>query len=106
MVTPVTQDEFHRIMSNPYRGPSANRALRLDINNNIVEIVSIYPIDKYLVRYLSQPSPIVLQDFTGVSVNNVSTRTECELDESLHRAILDRAVRLAITAKAQYVTNK
>lgn len=106
LVTPVTQDEFHRIMSNPYRGPSANRALRLDVNNNIVEIVSIYPIDRYLVRYLAQPSPIVLQDFTGVSVNDVSTKTECELDESLHRAILDRAVRLAITAKAQYVTNK
>jgi hypothetical protein len=53
LVTPVTQDEFHRIMSNPYRGPSANRALRLDVNNNIVEIVSIYPIDRYLVRYLA-----------------------------------------------------
>lgn len=105
VIVPTTQDEYYRIAKNPFRGPSEGRILRLDLDNNVIELVSNYNIDKYLVRYLSKPSPIVLTNLTGVSVGGISTITECKLDEALHRIILERAVRLALITKTQY-TNK
>ena len=39
-VLPVTQDEFQRIVRNPFRGIGSGRVLRLDISDNIVELVS------------------------------------------------------------------
>ena len=51
-VIPVTQDYFHRVRKNPFRGPSKRRALRLDLENKKVEIVSKYTLSKYLVRYM------------------------------------------------------
>lgn len=99
-ITPVAQDDFYRVYRNPFRGPGRGRALRLDINDGIVEIVSDYNIDKYLVRYLSRPTPIILVNLpSGLSINGVSTITECELNPVIHRAILERAVRLAIISR-------
>lgn len=99
-ITPVAQDDFYRVYRNPFRGPGRGRALRLDINDGIVEIVSDYNIDKYLVRYLSRPTPIILVNLpSDLSINGVSTITECELNPVIHRAILERAVRLAIISR-------
>ena len=106
LTIPTTQDEFGRIKNNPFRGPSDRRALRLDVNNNTVEVVSKYPIDTYILRYVAQPSPIVLRDFTDVTVNGVSTTTECKLHEALHKVILDRAVKIALMSKAMYATKE
>lgn len=100
-IVPVTQDEYYRIAKNPFRGPSKGRAVRLDIGDGVIEIISDYNIDKYLVRYLSRPKPIVLVDLSELSVNGIKVRTECELNPVIHRAILERAVRLAIISKAQ-----
>lgn len=102
IIVPTSQDDYYRIMKNPFRGPAKGRALRLDIKDNIIEIISDYNIDKYLVRYLAKPTPIVLTDLTGVSINGVNTKTECKLDEVLHRIILERAVRKALISKTQY----
>lgn len=100
LVTPVTQDTYYRINKNPFRGPSKNRALRLDTDNNVVEIVSDYNIEKYLLRYLIKPKPIILLDLEeGLSINEVSIKTECELHPAIHRLILERAVKLAIISK-------
>lgn len=100
-VYPVTHDDYHRIAKNPFRGPNSRKALRLDFGKLQVEIVSNYELSKYLVRYLSKPSPIILCDLTadGISINGVSTPTECELSELLHQEILDRAVQLAVTSR-------
>lgn len=102
VIVPVSQDYFYRIQKNPFRGPSKGRALRLDNAGNIVEIVSDYNISKYLLRYLKRPSPIILVDLDTVgselSINDVNTSTECELNPVIHRTILDRAVLLAKTA--------
>lgn len=107
LVTPVTQDEFYKILNNPFRGPSSKRVLRLDINSNKVELVSDYIIDKYLIRYLSKPTPIVLVNLgEDLNINGINTVTECSLDSSLHRIILERAVKLAIISKSQLVNNK
>lgn len=105
-IVPVTQDEYYRIAKNPFRGPSKGRAVRLDIGDGVIEIISDYNIDKYLVRYLSRPKPIILEDLSELSVNGVTVRTECELNPVIHRAILERAVRLAIISKTQVSGSK
>ena len=105
-VVPVTQDEYSKVIKNPFRGPSKSRAVRLDIGDNVIEIVSDYNIDEYLVRYLSKPKPIVLTDLSDISVNGVKVRTECELNPVIHRAILERAVKLAIISKTQVSGSK
>lgn len=100
LVTPVTQDEYHRIKRNPFRGPNERRVIRLDLNEKVVEIVSNYNIDSYLLRYLSKPKPIILSKLPeDLSINGISDKTECELNPVTHRAILERAVRFAIRSK-------
>lgn len=99
-VIPVTQDEYHRIKKNPFRGPNERRAVRLDLSEKVVEIVSKYNIDTYLVRYLARPRPIILSKLPdNLSINGVSDKTECELNPVIHRTILERAVKLAIRSK-------
>lgn len=102
LVTPVTQDEFYRIKENPFRGPSFRRALRLDIRNGEAEIVSEYAISGYKIRYVAKPHPIILTDLPdGLSINNETKKHGCDLNEALHRPVLERAVRMAIMSKVQ-----
>lgn len=113
-VIPVTQDEFHRIKRNPFRGPSYSRALRLDLadpksgdSNGVVEIISKYPVDTYYVRYIRKLDPIILVDLPdGLSVNGVNKATECKLHEAVHRDILEGAIRLAIASRSLNSTDK
>lgn len=101
-VVPITQDELHRILKNPFRGINSHRAIRLDVGENKVEIIySTDTVDNYTVRYIKEPSPIILENLSNETkikgLNNVS---ECFLHPALHKAILDRAVQLAITSKS------
>ena len=106
-VVPLPQDDLYRAKDNPFRGPSKDRVLRLDIKSDLAELISKYNVDKYLMRYISQPTPIVLVDLPdGLSINGVSTESECELNPVVHRAILERAVQLAIISKTQLTGNK
>lgn len=106
-VLPVAQDEYTRIYNNPFRGPSKNRVLRLDIKDDTIEIISEYNVDRYLIRYISEPKPIILVDLdNGLSINNTSVKTECELNPAIHRVILERAVRLALVSRTQLTGNK
>ncbi len=99
-VIPITQDKYHRIRKNPFRGTNERRALRLDLSDKVVEIVSKYNVESYLVRYLSRPTPIILTDLTdSLSINDIRVKTECELNPVIHRAILERAVKLAIMSR-------
>lgn len=106
-VVPLPQDDLYRAKDNPFRGPSKDRVLRLDIKSDLAELISKYNVDKYLMRYISQPTPIILVDLPdGLSINGVSTESECELNPVVHRAILERAVQLAIISKTQLTGNK
>lgn len=99
-VIPITQDDYFRIAKNPFRGTNKRRALRLDLGNRMVEIVSEYNIARYLVRYVARPEPIILTDLPdNLSINQISTKTECKLNPVIHRAILERAVKLAIISR-------
>jgi hypothetical protein len=121
-VVPVTQDEFHRIKRNPFRGPSYRRALRLDLSDrgndilsqdtstehgSVVEIVSKYKLGSYYVRYIRKVEPIILIDLPDpLMINGKTKACECQLHEAVHRNILELAVRLAIASRTQHATSK
>ena len=59
----------------------------------------------YTLRYIKKPAPIVLVDledagYTELTIEGVSTVSECELPEETHQEILERAVTLAKIAWA------
>ena len=117
-VVPISYDEYARLMSKPYKEPLKNQAWRLitgqdeELDNRpIVELIannndSKYSI-KYKIRYVRRPKPIIVADLASVvgnvSIDGISTRTECELDPSIHEEILQRAVELA---KASYASDQ
>lgn len=99
-VVPVTQDELHKTLENPFRGPNKRRVLRLDLEDNAVELISKYSIDNYEVRYLAKPDPIILTDLPdGLTINGLDKETECKLNSNLHRPILETAVTLALKSR-------
>lgn len=105
-VYPTTQDEYHRIRKNPFRGANNHRALRLDLSDNNVEIVSKCNITNYYVRYLKKIKPIILINLPdGLTIEGYSNVQECTLHDKLHKSILDLAVRMALQSKG-YNTNK
>ena len=105
-VKPVTTDEFNVQRRNPFKKPDRSVVWRLDhasINtNNTVELVSEYPLDKYIVDYIMYPTPIILTDleeaFPGdhLTIDGHTAKTECILNQGIHREIIDRAVELAL----------
>lgn len=102
LVVPTTQDEYFSIVNNPFKGPNPKRALRINSDNELVEIITNYKIDTYTIRYLAKPSPIVLIDLLeDLTVDGIGVQTECSLSPITHRAILDRAVNLAF-----YLSNR
>lgn len=105
-VYPVTHDEYWRVRNNPFKGPNTKRVLRLDKGNSEVELVSKNSIGKYTIRYIKKPDPIVLTNLSDETIDNVSTPQTCKLNKSLHRDILDRAVRLALASRTINVSNK
>lgn len=99
-VYPVTQDEYEKVKNNPFRGPTKYKVIRLDPGDNLVELISKYKIGTYLLRYLSRPNPIILEDLPdGLTVNGENKERECELNPILHDTILTRAVQLALQSK-------
>lgn len=115
VIVPLSYEEYDRLMSKPFGGPLRNQAWRL-INNSGTKlyyeiIINIrtseisQPI--YYIRYVKKPNPIIVDDLSSLgdnlTIDGKSTVTECELDESLHEEILQRAVELA---KASYATDQ
>ena len=104
-VTPVRQDEYHKLRKNPFRGANKRRALRLDLPDNMVEIISQYIVTGYYVRYLCKLKPIVLSELDAeAAIEGEVHPSECELHESLHQRILERAVLMAMQSRG-YTNN-
>lgn len=97
-VIPVTQDDYFRISRNPFRQSNSRKALRLDISNDIVEIVSKFD-GVYSIRYIKRPKPIILAELEDITIDDEYKVTECELNKALHHRILDNAVAMAIASK-------
>lgn len=99
-VYPVRQDEYHKIKRNPFRGANERRALRLDLSEGNIEIVSKYEVIKYYLRYLRKIKPILLVPLAdGLDLEGYTTPQECEVHESLHQRILELAVRMALQSR-------
>lgn len=99
-VYPVTHDEYEVIKNNPFRGPTKYKAIRIDYGNSIVELVSKYNIGEYLIKYLSKPKPIILEDLPDdLSIENYKEARDCELNPILHNTILTKAVQLAVASR-------
>lgn len=99
-VYPVTQDEYNRIKSNPFRGATKYKALRLDSGDKVVELISKYDIKEYLVRYLAKPTPIILETLpNNLTIEEVNEQTPCKLNPIMHSSILERAVIMGLQAK-------
>ena len=102
----ITHDEYNIQRLNPFKKPDEDVLWRLDIakynNNQIVEIISPYDILEYHIRYIKYPKPIILKDLDvifpneNLSIDGFTEELQCELSESIHREILDRAVELAL----------
>lgn len=99
LVVPTTHDDVWHRLSNPFRGPGKTRVLRLNAADNIVELISDYPIGSYLLRYVDEPKPIILTDLDGLSIDGISARTECTLPAITHQMILENAVKNAYRTK-------
>lgn len=95
VVKPVTYDTYWSISRNPFKGPNQNRVLKVTRSKNLIELISEYGIDKYLLKYISRPVPIILQDLIDASINGKINASGCDLPNVLHRAILVRAVQIA-----------
>ena len=103
-VMPVTHDEYNKIKDNPFRGPTRYKALRLDYGNHEVEIISKYKVGRYLIKYIEQPSPIVLENLPDdLRINGVRVQTECTLHPLLHRRILEMAIKEALLSRSSQI---
>lgn len=95
-VIPVTHDEYYRLYKNPFRTAGKDKILRVDVGGGYVELISKYNISTYILRYIEQPSPIILTDIGTNTIGGLSTVSECNLHEALHQQILEGAVNIAI----------
>ena len=99
-VVPTAQDDLYKTSRNPFRGPNKRRVLRLDVEGKVVELISKFDIDKYQIRYLAKPEPIILIDLPeDLSINGLTKKTECILNPAIHRVILETAVNMAIKSR-------
>lgn len=96
---PVTHDEIHKALDNPFRKPNRRRVLRSDIGGNLIEVYSEYNIGEYNIKYIRRPSPIILSNLDDLTIEGLGTASECELDPMVHETILERAVRLALISR-------
>lgn len=105
-VDPITHDDYNIQNSNPFKKPNKNKTWRLSVskinNDNVVELINPFKIVNYTLRYIKYPKPIIISNldntFPGenLKIDNISTLSECELNQSIHREILDRAVEIAL----------
>lgn len=108
-IIPMNYEEYARLMSKPYKQPLKNQGWRLFQSEGadfISEVIVKHgsTLTDYKVRYVRRPKPIILadlvDDYSHVSIDNLTKVTECELDPIIHPEILQRAVELAKAAYA------
>lgn len=93
LVIPAKQDTLYKDLKNPFKQPNKNKILAINEDNKI-KLYSNYPITRFVLKYLSRPNPIII-DNEGLTIDNQIGPMECQLPESLHRQILLRAVQMA-----------
>lgn len=108
VVVPLSYMEYSRLMSKPFKRPLKNQAWRIisgissdttpKTQATLIAGVSD-AITKHTTRYVKRPQAIILTTLEGgVTLDGDTEVQPCELDESLHPEILQRAVELAKAA--------
>lgn len=119
VVVPINYREYDRQMSKPFAQPLKKQAWRLlqdDADSTSYETskIEIVPTDvayamktsegytaTYKVRFIRRPRPIILIPLadSNLSIDGVSTVSECELNPILHMDIINKAVELAFATR-------
>lgn len=103
-VKTITEDYYNSNIDNPLKKPYEKAVWRLHYEKDVHfrnELISApyYDIEEYEIRYLRRPQPIVTGVLpAGKEVDGVGVVTDCELDESTHREIVRKAIRIAVAA--------
>lgn len=105
-IKPITHDEFNLEINNPFKNPDYSTIWRMDISNinsnKVVELISNFDSIEYQMRYLKYPHPIILGNLNtlypseNLTIDGYFISSTSELDEEIHREILDRAIELAL----------
>jgi hypothetical protein len=98
-IKPATHDEIDKLIKNPFKF-NYNRAFRLDASKNNSSYIEIITKDTnvnyYQIRYIKNPTPIILEDlYDNEQIDGYTTQMNCILPESLHRQIIEIAAKLA-----------
>lgn len=120
VIVPINFKEYDREMSKPYAQPLKKQAWRLfqdegnSSNYNMVtelihkaDIVQVGNYTAkgdvkfvYKLRYIRRPQPIILEDLpNGLSIDEKSDASDCELNPIIHMDILNKAVELALATR-------
>lgn len=112
-VQPITYQKYASEMTKPYKYPPKHIVWRLITQSkDIEEYQTIFEIigkfsrnyrdneaPVYKMRYIRKPNPIILvnlnNEYEGLTIEGKYLPSACELPESLHHAIVQRAVELA-----------
>lgn len=104
-VKPLKRDNYLIFKDNPFRQPNYKFAYRIDHEDNYIEIIYNKNLSTYKVSILISPPPIILEDLNYLSIDGISTLSECILPEILHKEILIRAVKLCYINAPQLNNN-
>ena len=96
LVKPITNDKVYSILRNPFKANFLERTFRLELTDTTIELINANPISSYYIRYIKNPTPIILEDFENVSIKGYSSTMECRLHPSMHNQILKRAYSLLL----------
>lgn len=105
-VKQIHYTDYNKMMNKPFKYPLKNQAWRLGLSGdyNLAEIIGgpEDEIKEYTIRYIRNPKPIILEDLDvyDVQINGQDKYSECELEESIHREIIEMAVYFA---KVSYI---
>ena len=97
----ITNVEYMMAMNKPYKYPFKHEGWRIIHNtgDRKLELLLSYGdrFKSYKIRYIKRPTPIILTDLSslGLTIDGISTPTDCILDDAMHAEIVQRAVELA-----------
>lgn len=106
IITPVKYEDYTVSRGSIYKYPlSNNECWRLITNGDLsqgreIEIIAPYnyKIIGYSIRYVRRPKPIILTDIQseyGTTIDGYGSIMDCELPETMHEEIVQRAVEIA-----------
>jgi hypothetical protein len=95
-VKAVSYDFVESNKKNPFEKPSKDIFWKLFHSEGATIVTNGQQLLFYTMDYISKPKPIITKDLpTGAAIEGFTDRRDCELDESVHRIIVDRAGKLA-----------